>query len=35
LSVTLFEKILLLKAFSDFDDVELNNNFRKQLNLFT
>jgi hypothetical protein len=35
LSVTLFEKIPLLKAFSDFDDVELNNNFRKQLNLFT
>src|SRR4030043_1742926 len=35
LSVTLFEKIPLLKAFLDFDDVELNNNFRKQLNLFT
>jgi len=35
LSVTLFEKIPLLQAFAVGDDVELNNDFRKQLNLFT
>jgi hypothetical protein len=35
LSVTLFEKIPLLQAFAVGDDVELNNDFRRQLNLFT
>jgi len=35
LSVTLFEKIPLLQAFVDVDDVELNSDFRKQLSLFT
>ena len=35
LSVTLFEKIPLLQAFVDVDDVEINSDFRKQLSLFT
>lgn len=35
LSVTLFEKIPLLQAFAEVDDVELNSDFRRQLNLFT
>jgi len=35
LSVTLFEKIHLLQAFADVDDVDLNDDLRKQLNLFT
>lgn len=35
LSVTLFEKIPLLQALAEVDDVELNSDFRKQLNLFT
>lgn len=35
LSVTIFEKIPLLQAFANIDDMELNNDFRKQLNLFT
>ena len=34
LSVTLFEKIPLLQAFTYVDDVELNGDFYKQLNLF-
>jgi IS4 transposase len=34
LSVTLFEKIPLLQAFAYVDDVELNGDFYKQLNLF-
>ena len=35
LSVTLFEKIHLLQAFADVDGVDLNDDLRKQLNLFT
>ena len=35
LSVTLFEKIPLLQAFADVDDVDLNDDLCKQLNLFT
>lgn len=34
LSVTLFEKIPLLQALAEVDDVELKSNFRRQLNLF-